>query len=208
MLTFCVLLWYNYITKGGENYEKNLFRHNQELILENEKLKAKAGKIEAETANKYLGIIDRLNEALETVMKKCNELEERVTKLEGENDRLRKQLNNDSSNSSNPPSTDIKPNAPNTYNGRTKTGRKSGGQKGHAGKCLSRAAIEDKIAKGQKAKRLLWLMEFCRSLSVRWFTTTTQSIIITEQTMRNAMFISSDICGQIRRIHIIAGLTR
>ena len=62
---------------------------------------------------------------------------------------MRKQLNNDSGNSSNPPSTDQKPNAPNTYNDRTKTGRKSGGQKGHTGRHLSRAEIEGKIAKGQ-----------------------------------------------------------
>ena len=131
------------------NYEKNLFRHNQELITENETLRAKVAKIETETANKYLGIIDKLNETLEAVMLKCNALEERVAKLEAENDRLRKQLNNDSSNSSNPPSEDVKPNAPNTYNGRTKTGKKSGGQNGHTGKYLSRAAIEEKIAKGQ-----------------------------------------------------------
>ena len=131
------------------NYEKNLFKQNQMLIAENEKLKDKVAKIETETANKYLGIIDRLNETLEAVMQKCTALEERVAKLEAENDRLRKQLNNDSNNSSKPPSTDIKPNAPNTYNSRTQTGRKSGGQKGHIGNCLSREAIEEKIAKGQ-----------------------------------------------------------
>ena len=131
------------------NYEKNLFRHNQELIAENEKLKEKVARIETETANKYLGIIDRLEETLKTVMQKCTELEERVEKLEAENDRLRKQLSNDSNNSSSPPSADKKPNAPNTYNGRTKTGKKSGGQKGHTGKHLDRAAVEEKIANGQ-----------------------------------------------------------
>ena len=137
------------------NYEKNLFKHNQELAIENEKLKVKLAKIETETANQYLGIIDRLNETIETVMQKCAALEERVAKLESENDRLRKQLNNDSGNSSNPPSTDIKPNAPNTYNGRTKTGRKSGGQKGHKGNHLSRATIEKKIANGQMKRKVV-----------------------------------------------------
>lgn len=137
------------------NYEKNLFNHNQSLILENEKLKARIAKVETATANKYLGIIDELNEALKAVIQKCSELEERISKLESENDRLRKQLNNDSSNSSKPPSTDTKSNAPNTYNGRTKTGRKSGGQKGHAGKHLSRAAIEEKIAKGQMRREIV-----------------------------------------------------
>lgn len=131
------------------NYEKNLFNHNQTLTIENEKLKAKIVKIETETANKYLGIIDRLNEALETVMQKYAALEDRVAKLEAENDRLRKQINNDSGNSSKPPSSDIKPNAPNTYNSRTKTGKKSGGQARHKGNYLSRSAIEAKICNGQ-----------------------------------------------------------
>jgi len=137
------------------NYERNLFRHNQELIIENERLRERVSKVENETANKYLGIIDRLNETLETVILKCNALEERVAKLEAENDRLRKQLNNDSGNSSNPPSTDQKSNAPNTYNGRTKTGKKSGGQAGHAGKHLSRTTIEEKIAKGQIRREIV-----------------------------------------------------
>jgi hypothetical protein len=95
-----------------------------------------------------LGVIDRLNETLDAVMLKCAALEERVAKLEAENDRLRKQLGNNSDNSSNPPSTDTKPNAPNEHNGRTKTGKKSGGQKGHKGKHLSRAAIEEKTSTG------------------------------------------------------------
>jgi len=137
------------------NYERNLFLHNQKLIEENENLRIKIAKIETETANKYLGIIDRLNETLETVMQKCAMLEERVAKLEAENDRLRKQINNDSGNSSNPPSTDIKPNAPNTYNGRTKTGKKSGGQNGHKGKYLSRASIEEKISKGVMRREII-----------------------------------------------------
>ena len=137
------------------NYERDLYRHNQELITENEILRAKVARIEAETANKYQGIINRLEDALEAVMQKCNALEERVAKLEAENDRLRKQLNNDSSNSSNPPSADKKPNAPNTYNGRMKTGTKSGGQKGHTGKHLSCAAIEEKIAQGQIRRKIV-----------------------------------------------------
>jgi predicted nucleic acid-binding Zn-ribbon protein len=68
------------------------------LIAENEKLRTKIAKIENETANKYLGIIDSLKEALEAVMQRCAEPEERVAKLEAEIDRLRKQLNNDSGN--------------------------------------------------------------------------------------------------------------
>ena len=50
------------------DYGKNLFKHNQELTLENERLRVKVAKIESETANKYLGVIDRLNETLDAVM--------------------------------------------------------------------------------------------------------------------------------------------
>ncbi|MDR0304050.1 MAG: transposase [Chitinispirillales bacterium] len=139
----------------ARNYEKDLYNHNQELIKENERLKAKAAKIETETANKYLGIIDRLNETIETVLEKCGALEERVLKLETENERMRKQLNNDSSNSSKPPSSDDKPNAPNTYNGRTKSGKKSGGQTGHKGNRLNRVVIEEKISSGQMKREIV-----------------------------------------------------
>lgn len=130
------------------NYEKNLFKHNQELIEENEKLKAKIARIETETANKYLEIIYRLEKKLDKQSEKTAFLEERIVKLEAENDRLRKQINNDSNNSSNPPSTDIKSNAPNTYNSRDKTVKKSGGQKGHKGYILSGNEVKEKIAKG------------------------------------------------------------
>jgi len=137
------------------NYEKDLYKHNQELTKENEKLKVKIAKIETETANKYLGVIDRLNETIEEVLKKCVELEERVAKLETENERLRKQINNDSNNSSNPPSSDKKANAPNTYNGRTATEKKTGGQSGHKGKHLSVSAIEAKIGSGQMRREVV-----------------------------------------------------
>ena len=58
-------------------------------------------------------------------------------KLETEVERLRAQIDKDSNNSGKPASSDQKPNAANTYNGRTKTGKKSGGQVGHEGKHLS-----------------------------------------------------------------------
>jgi hypothetical protein len=152
-------LWYNFNIKGGDDlaadYEKDLFKHNQELTVENEKLRSKIATIETETANKYMAVIYRLEEIINAQNEKITALEERIVKLETENDRLRKQLNNDSNNSSNPPSSDIKPNAANTYNGRTKTGKKSGGQKGHKGRNLSRAAIEEKIERGQMRREIV-----------------------------------------------------
>jgi transposase len=64
---------------------------------------------------------------------KIIELEEKVRKLENEISRLKSNQDKDSHNSSLPPSADRKPKAANAYNGRTKTGKKSGGQPGHKG---------------------------------------------------------------------------
>lgn len=67
-------------------------------------------------------------EKIDVLEDKISKLETENEKLRNDNDRLKKQLNNDSNNSSKPPSSDIKKNIPNN---RTKTNRKSGGQKGH-----------------------------------------------------------------------------
>ena len=59
-------------------------------------------------------------------------------------------INNNSSNISLPLSTNQKDGKPvNTYNGRKKTKRKAGGQKGHKGTTLTKAEIEEKITSGR-----------------------------------------------------------
>ena len=68
----------------------------------------------------------RLNHVEKTSAKEIGQL--------NDNARLKSILNNDSSNTSNPPSTDQKSRkSANTYNGRKKTGRRAGGQPGHKG---------------------------------------------------------------------------
>ncbi len=70
--------------------------------------------------------------------------------LRDDNARLKRIINNDSSNTSLPPSADQKGGKPaNTYNGRKKTDCKAGGQKGHKGTTLSKAEIEEKITSGR-----------------------------------------------------------
>ena len=70
--------------------------------------------------------------------------------LRDDNARLKSIINNDSSNTSLPPSADQKGGKPaNTYNGRKKTDCKAGGQKGHKGTTLSKAEIEEKITSGR-----------------------------------------------------------
>jgi len=68
-----------------------------------------------------------------------------LEKLTDEVDRLKKQINSNSSNSSLPPSKGQKTNI---FNSREKSGKKSGGQPGHKGFHLSKSDIENKIAHG------------------------------------------------------------
>ena len=123
----------------GGNYEKSMYNQLMDVMaridvmensLRNEKREHKED-------------VDRLNE-------KIDRLTQENRLLKDDNARLRSIINNDSSNTSLPPSTDQKGGKPaNTFNGRKKTGRKAGGQKGHAGTTLTRADIEEKIASGR-----------------------------------------------------------
>lgn len=84
-------------------------------------------------------------------LKKENKiLREENQLLKEDNARLKSIINHDSSNTSLPPSTDQKSGKPvNTFNGRKKTERKPGGQRGHTGATLTKAQIEEKIASGK-----------------------------------------------------------
>jgi len=70
-------------------------------------------------------------------------------RLTDENERMKRTLNNNSTNSSQPPSSDQKGKSANTYNTREKTGKKRGGQKGHKGTTLTRKTVEEKIENGE-----------------------------------------------------------
>ena len=72
------------------------------------------------------------------------------THIKNDNERLRRIINNDSTNSSLPPSTDKKPTkAANEYNHRTKSKNKQGGQKGHKGTTLTKESVQEKIKNGE-----------------------------------------------------------
>lgn len=96
--------------------------------------------------NNRISILENEN----TILKKENAvLREENQLLKEDNARLKSIINNDSSNTSLPPSTDQKGGKPaNTYNGREKSKRKAGGQKGRKGTTLTKADIEEKIKRG------------------------------------------------------------
>ena len=95
-----------------------------------------------ELKEKHKKEIKVLNERIKTLEKENDELRKENAKLTNEVDRLKKQINNNSDNSSKPPSSDIKKNIPNN---REKTDKQVGGQKGHQAHFLSKKIVEEKI---------------------------------------------------------------
>lgn len=123
----------------GGNYEKNMYSQLMEVMARLDVMEDSLRKEKRE----HKEDVDRLNRKIDGLMEE-NQL------LKDDNARLRSIINNDSSNTSLPPSTDQKGGKPvNTFNGRKKTERKCGGQKGHTGTTLTKAEIEEKIASGR-----------------------------------------------------------
>lgn len=121
------------------NYEKSIYNQLVEVMARLDSVEAKNKR----EVSQLHGEIAELKEE-NRVLKKENQL------LRDDNARLKSIINNDSSNSSLPPSTDQKGGKPaNTYSSRTKSGRKAGGQRGHKGTTLTKADIEEKIRSGK-----------------------------------------------------------
>ena len=119
---------------------REMFKHIEELMRENEALKAENKLIKAEFTQ-YRAETEAIISEMRSMLSKALE----------EIDRLKKQISNDSENSSKPPSSDIKPNIPNN---REKRKKKQGGQKGHAPKYLSRREVEEKIKSGEFERKI------------------------------------------------------
>lgn len=123
----------------GGNYEKSVYNQLVEVMarLDSVEKDLKQEKTEHKEDVKRL----------ETLIA---EKDHTIKVLKDDNARLKSIINNDSSNSSLPPSSDQKSGKPaNTYNGRNKSGRKAGGQKGRKGTTLTKSDIEEKINSGK-----------------------------------------------------------
>ena len=117
------------------NYEKGKYNQLMEVM-------ARLEKVERESSHK----ISKLNIEISDLKKENQNLRKENQILKDENARLKSIINNDSSNTSLPPSSDQKGGKPaNTFNSRQKTERKAGGQKGHKGTTLTKYDMEEKI---------------------------------------------------------------
>lgn len=121
------------------NYENRMYQQLMEIM-------GRLETVEKDSAQK----IEQLNKRIDTLEIENFSLKKENQLLKEDNARLKSIMNNDSSNTSLPPSSDQKGGKPaNSYNGRKKTERKAGGQKGHKGTTLTKAEIKDKIASGK-----------------------------------------------------------
>lgn len=123
---------------AGGNYERGMYNQLMEVM-------ARLGKVEREAAATHQRDQEEIRELKATVARQEKKIEQLTEELE----RFQSKDKTDSHNSSKPPSSDQKPSkSANEYNGRKKTGKSSGGQKGHQGRTLK---IEDVKKKFEKA---------------------------------------------------------
>lgn len=145
----------------GGDYQKDLYKHLMEVMAkvdslesgqkqdkkEIKRLTGEATGLRRENASlrEKVSSLEQENAAL---TERCGRPENKNTLLRNDNERIKRILNNDSSNSSTPPSRDEGTKPANMYNDRKPTSRKPGAQTGHKGSGLSKAAVEEKIHKG------------------------------------------------------------
>ena len=151
----------------GGHYDKSVYNQLMEVMERLDKAEERHRKeiyrIEHKNDEKLCGLRNEISELkgkVKTLEKENSDLRKENQLLKDDNARLRSIINNDSSNSSLPPSSDQtgsgKPErtkSANEYNGREKTGRKAGGQKGHKGTTLTKSDIEKAIKTGSVSMR-------------------------------------------------------
>lgn len=128
----------------ASNYERGMYQQLMEVM-------ARLDAVENDLKNEKI----EHKEDIKRLNTRINVLEKENQKLKDENARLKSIINNDSSNTSLPPSTDQNKSKPsNTFNSREKCERKPGAQKGHKGTTLTKADIEKKLNSGECIHRI------------------------------------------------------
>ncbi len=128
----------------GGHYDKDIFKQLQEVLERSDRIEndMKSMKVEHKVE------VEKLNDRIDLLEKENGGLIQQVHCLSDDNERMKRIINNDSSNSSLPPSTDQKGKGANTYNDRKKSGKKCGGQIGHKGTTLTKLEVKNKIDNG------------------------------------------------------------
>lgn len=123
---------------------------------ERELRKQEVANVKAEMRAMLAEYKEETKKQIDSLKQENVELRRKVSLLEDENKRLKSKIDQNSSNSSLPPSTDQKTaKKANEYNGREKGERKPGGQKGHKGKTLSKQDAEELIRSGEVEHRIV-----------------------------------------------------
>ena len=126
----------------ARNFNRDLFKHIEELQREVASLRGDL----AETKRRSSERVAELEGRVQELEAENATLREENKRLLSDNIRLKRIINNNSKNSSLPPSTDRKPTkSVNEFNSRESTGRKPGAQPGHPGNTLTREKIQELI---------------------------------------------------------------
>ena len=129
-----------------EKYNRDIFKQLEETMKRLDKVESTLNNVKIE----HKVEVGKLNDKIDYLEKENTQLKKENTLLKNDNERLRRIINNDSTNSSLPPSTDKKPSkAANEYNHRTKSKNKQGAQKGHKGTTLTKESVQEKIKNGE-----------------------------------------------------------
>jgi len=127
------------------DYGKDIYKQLQEVM-------GRLDSVENDFKNKkneHKQEVDQLNDKIKNLENVIEEKDRKIEILMDDNERLKRIINNDSSNSSLPPSTDKKTKSANTYNSRKKSEKKVGAQIGHKGITLTKKEVEEKLASGK-----------------------------------------------------------
>lgn len=165
----------------GGNYQKDIYKQLMEVMAKVDSLEAeqKHNHKEIKSLTTEVVSLRKENAALREEISslknenailtaKCEQLENENALLRQDNERMKRTLNNNSSNSSTPPSKDECTKPVNTYNGRKTTSRKPGAQKGHKGSRLSKAVVKEKIQKGLYEHRIEEIGTPCRPFITKY----------------------------------------
>ena len=134
-----------------EEAEDRAEKWEQTCREERRQHKVEIADIRAEFRQEMAGLRSDLMDRVRQVETENTALKAENKALKEDNERLKSIINNDSNNSSLPPSSDQKPGKKkaNEYNGRERSGKKRGGQPGHKGKALKKEDAEALIAGGR-----------------------------------------------------------